>query len=203
MGSEEGSAPRSTKAELETDAAVIVRRPLAQASGRLEGWQQARCLLPSVETFARQSRANPQDDGCVCVPKRRRVAPLLLFISGGRERGVQPGTLHFGSSHGSRSTSKGVRQFGAAVVASRYKNKKIPYTFGRFQHPIAASGRSEQERGHDLLSMDGTSQPARKVLDQHLAFRVRLPPTSSLALRVVDLVHDRDHNANRPTGGRV
>src|SRR5215831_3563063 len=32
---------------------VTLRRPLAQASGRLEGWPQARCVLPSFETRAR------------------------------------------------------------------------------------------------------------------------------------------------------
>ena len=36
-----------------TNTNVILRRPLAQASGRLEGWRHAPSLRPSFETVAR------------------------------------------------------------------------------------------------------------------------------------------------------
>jgi hypothetical protein len=51
------------------NSAVILRRPLALASGRLEGWPQARSLLPSFETATGKSAWPPQDDGgdrCGC-----------------------------------------------------------------------------------------------------------------------------------------
>jgi hypothetical protein len=46
---------------------VTLRRPLAKASGRLEGWKHAPSLLPSFETVARKRARPPQDDGGVLV----------------------------------------------------------------------------------------------------------------------------------------
>jgi hypothetical protein len=48
---------------------VILRRPRAQARGRLEGWKQTRCVRPSFETpaFGRLLRMTAE-----------RVAPLVL-----------------------------------------------------------------------------------------------------------------------------
>src|SRR5262249_36457599 len=40
-----------------TNTAVILRRPVAWANGRLEGWKQAPCLWPSFETLVRLRRA--------------------------------------------------------------------------------------------------------------------------------------------------
>src|ERR1043166_2389478 len=41
---------------------VILRRPRALARERLEGWPQARSVLPSFETVARFRERLPQDD---------------------------------------------------------------------------------------------------------------------------------------------
>ena len=57
----------------------VTLRSSARSAERLEGWPQARSLLPSFETLARLWRARPQDDGFVCCPRKnwrgaRRVA---------------------------------------------------------------------------------------------------------------------------------
>src|ERR1700730_10049854 len=41
---------------------VILRSARALARERLEGWPQARCLLPSFETAARKHARPPQDE---------------------------------------------------------------------------------------------------------------------------------------------
>ena len=58
----------------ETNTNVILRKPLTQVSGRLEGWPQAQSVLPSFETLGASRRA-PQDDVEFVAPSGRRRTP--------------------------------------------------------------------------------------------------------------------------------